>query len=213
MLLTAQPAGVSLSIQWILIPHVGKKVDDYGFCFLYPAKFHPGQVITLETEPPARRSRPDLIFGLIMLLLAVVVWREAGALPPSPYDPLGPGAFPMALSGLLGILSILLIGRVFARRHIGRSETSFVHGVDDARVPLARYLLALGLCTATALYAAMLILTSANFLLLTVPYIAALGIALSRRTPADIATAIAVAVALGIGLDVLFTRILLVTLP
>lgn len=168
----------------------------------------------MNTTPASRKSLPDLIFGLAMLAIAIVVWLEAGELPPSPYDPLGPGAFPKALSGALALLSIVVIGRVAVRKEIGRSETSLVFGVgDDTRVPLRKYFLALGLGLATALYAALLTLTSANFLLVTIAYITVLGIALSRRTRGDVAKALVVGMALGIALDALFTKVLLITLP
>ncbi|MET3794741.1 tripartite tricarboxylate transporter TctB family protein [Aquamicrobium terrae] len=169
---------------------------------------------TPEPEKTPRLDLADLVFGIVMLAGSLVVLLYAMALPPSPYDPLGPGAFPKALSGMLAALSLVLIARVLLRRTVARSETSLVYGVEEGeRVPLARYLLAIVLAAATVAYSALLIFTDLPFLLLTIVYIAALGFVLSGRTPRDLAIAVAVGIGLGLATDLIFTRVLLIELP
>jgi putative tricarboxylic transport membrane protein len=156
---------------------------------------------------------PDLVFGLVVLALAGFVWREAAGLPPSPYDPLGPGSFPRALCIGLGLLSVAMIVRTLMRLTVADAETSFIMGPADGTPGPRRFWLALGLGLATAAYAGLLILADLDFRLVTIVYIAGLGFALSRRRRQDIFTAIAVGVVMGFGLDWLFTGVLAVTLP
>ena len=65
-----------------------------------------------------------------MLILAVagLVWREASALPPAPYDPLGPKAFPIWVSYALAALGLAMLARLLLGRSLGRAAQSMVVG-------------------------------------------------------------------------------------
>jgi hypothetical protein len=164
-------------------------------------------------KPQATLKTPDLVFGLVILAFAGFVWREAAGLPPSPYDPLGPGSFPRALCVGLALVAVAIIVRTLAGLAVADSETSFIMVAGNGEPAPQRPLLAVGLGLATALYAGLLTLADVDFRLITILYITGLGIALSRRRPRDVATAVAVGVVLGFALEFLFTGVLAVTLP
>ena len=67
-----------------------------------------------------------------MLGVSLVAGWEAAKLPPSRFDPLGPGSFPLALAGILGLLSLAALLLSLRGRDIGRAETSMVLGLDES---------------------------------------------------------------------------------
>ena len=40
----------------------------------------------------------EIAYIVVILAVAGIVWREASALPPAPYDPLGPKTLPITVS-------------------------------------------------------------------------------------------------------------------
>lgn len=161
-----------------------------------------------------RTSRTaDALFGGIMLALAVVVFATAWQLPPSLFDPLGPGAFPLLVSGLMGGLALILLGRLALGLATGRSATSIIQGMGAETEHRQRPWLAVGLYLLTVAYALALAFAHIGFLAPTVVYVGVLGFALSGRTRRDALTALAVAVVGGIGTWLLFTRVFLVLWP
>src|SRR6056297_710637 len=51
----------------------------------------------------------ELILGIIFFLLSLIIFFQAGSLPDSSYEPLGPAGFPRIIVLLMGILSFFLI--------------------------------------------------------------------------------------------------------
>lgn len=161
-----------------------------------------------------RLSLANLGFGLITLFMSALVWFEAGKLRPSPYDPLGSGAFPRMVSVGLGILSVILIARVLLGRSVGDSDTSLIAGFDGAETEHRRRpQLALGVLGALVVYICVLSFTSIGFLWATIVFVAVIGFAMSARRPRDAAIALAVGVGVGVGLNFVFSRVLVVALP
>lgn len=155
----------------------------------------------------------DALFGGVMLILAVVVFVTAWQLPPSLFDPLGPGAFPLLVSGLMAMLALIQLGRLALGLATGRSATSIIQGMGGDADHRQRPWLAAGLYMLTVVYALALAYAKVGFLLPTVVYIGILGFALSQRTRKDGLTAIAVAIVGGVGTWYLFTKIFLVLWP
>lgn len=155
----------------------------------------------------------DAIFGVVMLAVAVVVFATAWQLPPSLFDPLGPAAFPLLVSGLMAGLALILLGRLALGLATGRSATSIIQGMGDDPGHRKRPLLAAGLYALTVLYVVALAYARIGFLLPTAVYIGVLGYALSGRSRRDGLVAVAVAAVGGLGTWYLFTRIFLVLWP
>ncbi len=157
----------------------------------------------------------NLGFGVATLVASVLVGWQASLLRPSPYDPLGPGAFPKLVSLLLGVLSIILIARVLLGYDVGASDTSLISGLteDEGQTYQKRPLLALGLLATVVVYTAVLTLTSVGFLPATIVFLAVSGFTMSSRRPRDAAIALAVAGVVGLSVHILFTRILAAVLP
>ena len=155
----------------------------------------------------------DALFAGIMLVLSTVVFVTAWQLPPSLFDPLGPGAFPLLVSGLMAALAIVLLGRLALGLATGRSATSIIKGMGGETEHRLRPWLVAGLYALTVLYALVLAFARIGFLVPTVVYIGVLGFALSQRTRRDGLMAAAVAIAGGFGTWYLFTKIFLVLWP
>jgi hypothetical protein len=71
--------------------------------------------------------------GYVVLILAVagIVWREASALPPAPYDPLGPKSFPIWVSYGLAALGLAMLVRLLFGRALGSAAQAMVVGLED----------------------------------------------------------------------------------
>lgn len=73
-------------------------------------------------ETPAERelkvpaSVADAVVALFMLAFAVALWVGAAAFAPGPWHAQGAGAFPRSISLLLGMCSLLLLGRTLGAR-------------------------------------------------------------------------------------------------
>lgn len=162
-----------------------------------------------------RERRADLGLALVMIVVSAAVWWQASKLAPAPFDPLGPKSFPMWIAGALGLLSVVSVIVILCGRALGRSDTSLILGIGEEaptdytlRPGLA--LIATGL---TVVYVAVLTLTGLGFLWATIAYIAALGWAMSDRTPRHTIIALAIAVIAGFGITYLFTKIFVLDLP
>jgi hypothetical protein len=158
-------------------------------------------------------ARADAAFGLVMLVVAGVVFASAWELPPSLFDPLGPGAFPLMVSGLLGALALVLLGRLALGLSTGRARTSIIQGLGAPQDFRARPWLAVGLYLWTCVYALVLAFAQIGFVAPTVAYLAVLGFALSGRTKREAVTALAVAVVGGVATWLLFSKVFLVIWP
>jgi hypothetical protein len=144
--------------------------------------------------------------GLI-LVVAVVLRQQAASLPPAPYDPLGPGSFPLWVSYGLGILAVAMTIRLFLGRSLGRASHSMVTGLeDDAKHPLSPSTAVLMLIV-SLLYGVALSFRAVPFVAATMVYLFVAGAVLGpleRKRLIGMALFAAVAAAM---LDFLFRRI------
>lgn len=157
----------------------------------------------------------DAIVALVALAVAGATWWEARRLPPAPFDPLGPKTVPIWLCYALGILAVVMLGRLALGLRIGQSTTAMILGVSGGQS--AEYRLRPGLAVFsflwTVAYTAALTFTPVTFLIATIVYLAVLGWAMSDRSRRQTIIALVVAVIGGLAINYTFTRIFVVDLP
>lgn len=170
--------------------------------------------MSVASDGPARERRANLVLAVAMLAVSIGFGWQAAKLPPSRFDPLGPGSFPLALAGLLGALALLALISAWRGRDLGRAETSMVLGVGGGEPAHGRRpWLAVGAFLAIGGYALILGLTGISFFWASAALIATLGAMMSRRTPKDLLIAVAVGLGMSGFLTLLFGRFLLLSLP
>lgn len=167
-----------------------------------------------EPAGSRRERRADAGLALMMLGVSLVAFWQAWQLPPSRFDPLGPGSFPLALAALLGIMSLAALVMALRGRDIGRAEMAMVLGVAGGEGNHRRRpWLAAGTLAALVIYGLVLELTGVGFFWASAVLIAGLGIAMGRHGIRDIVIAVAVGVVMSGLLTWLFGRVLLLALP
>jgi hypothetical protein len=145
----------------------------------------------------SRKARnADVGFSVGVLIVGVVFLVQAWKLPPSRFDPLGPGSFPIAICLLLIVLSGLALVQSLRGKSLGAAETSMILGVGEEGLGRRRPLLALLVLLLAAAYAAALHWVPLGFFWATTAFVFAAGFGMSRRSLK--AAAIALAVALGV---------------
>jgi Tripartite tricarboxylate transporter TctB family len=150
----------------------------------------------------------EVAYVLLILAAAGIVWREASALPPAPYDALGPKAFPIWVSYALAALGLSMLVWLLLGRSLGRAGQAMVVGLDDLmgeheRRPRAAILT---LLLAFA-YAFALSFRSVGFLPATAVYLFLSGAVLGPLERRRLTVLAVFAVAAAVALDLLFRRI------
>lgn len=158
-----------------------------------------------------RHRRADAAFAVVVMAIAALAFTEAQKLPPSRFDPLGAGSFPLAIAGMLFVAAALALVLALAGRGLGRAETALIVGLDEAgrRRPGLAALAFLCVCA----YAAALQWSHVGYFPATAVLIAVLGIAMGPRTPRSLAVALAVGVGVSGTLTLLFGTALRLLLP
>jgi Tripartite tricarboxylate transporter TctB family len=146
-------------------------------------------------------------YVVLILVIAGIVWHEASALPPAPYDALGPKAFPIWVSYALAALGLAMLVRLFAGRSLGRGGQTMVVDLDDVigeheqRPWVAVLTLALAF-----LYALALSFRSVGFLPATAVYLFLSGAVLGPLKRRRLTVLAAFAVVAAVVLDLLFRK-------
>ena len=133
-----------------------------------------------------------------------MTWRAARGLPPAPYDPLGPKAFPIGVSVALAALGLAMLVRLLVGRSLGRAATSMVVGLEAAAGQVQRPWTAAGILVLAFGYAGALSIRGVGFLLATAVYLFLSGVLLGPLEGRRVATVAAFAVAAAFVLDLLF---------
>ena len=81
-------------------------------------------------QPSGTTRTAEIAYIALILAVAGIVWREAGALPPAPYDPLDP-AFPIWVSYGLAALGVAMLARLLFGRSLGRALQALIVGLED----------------------------------------------------------------------------------
>lgn len=160
-----------------------------------------------------KARRADIGFTAVVIVAATAFLYQAWKLPPSRFDPLGPGSFPITICILLILLAGYGLVAALSGRDLGRAETSLIVGMDDEASHRRRPMLAVAVFLATALYALVLQKTELPFWAVTAVYVALVGIAMSQRSRRQVRIAIAVGVGAGIVLTIVFGHLLELVLP
>lgn len=150
------------------------------------------------------RRAAEIVYIVVILAVAVLVWREASALRPAPYDPLGPKSFPIWVSyGLMALAAAMLARLAFGRR-LGLAAQSMVLGLDGK----AEHALRPGVAILTLLlafaYAAALSFRGVPFLPATAVYLFLAGAALGPFERKRLAVLAVFAAAAAVALDLVF---------
>ncbi|NJO23407.1 MAG: tripartite tricarboxylate transporter TctB family protein [Sphingomonadales bacterium] len=150
----------------------------------------------------------EITYVALILAVAGVVWLEAGTLPPAPYDPLGPKAFPTWVSYALASLGFAMLVRLLFGHTIGRARQAMVVGLDDLISEGERrpWTAVLTLILAFA-YACALSSRSIGFLPATAVYLFLAGAALGPLERRRLVVLAVFAVAAAVLLDLLFRRL------
>jgi hypothetical protein len=150
----------------------------------------------------------EIAYIVLILAVAGVVWREASMLPPAPYDPLGPKAFPTWVSYALAALGLAMLVRLLVGRSLGRAGHAMVVGLDDliGEHEPRPWVAVLTLILALA-YALALSFRSVGFLPATAAYLFLSGLALGSLERRRITILGVFAVVAAVTLDLLFRKI------
>lgn len=141
---------------------------------------------------------------MLILVVAAVTWREAHGLPPAPYDPLGPKAFPVGVSVALAALGLAMLVRLLVGRSLGRAATSMVVGLEAAAGHARRPWTAAGILVLAFGYAGALSIRGVGFLPATAVYLFLSGVLLGPLEGRRAAAVAAFAVVAALVLDLLF---------
>ena len=157
---------------------------------------------------PDRLQRiSEVLYICLLLVIAVVLRREAQSLPPAPYDPLGPGSFPLWVSYVLGALALAMAVRLVFGRSLGRASHSMVTGLDGgAEHPLSPWT-AILLLVSSLLYGVALSVRAVPFVAATMVYLFAAGLVLGPVTRKRLISVTLFAIIAAVTLDFLFRRI------
>jgi hypothetical protein len=150
----------------------------------------------------------EIAYVVLILAVAGVVWREASALPPAPYDPLGPKAFPIWVSYGLAALGVAMLVRLLFGRALGRASQALVVGFEDpAGEHVRRPSVAVLTLILAFAYAAALSSRSVAFLPATAAYLFLAGIVLGPFERRRVVGVAAFAVVAAVALDLVFRTI------
>jgi hypothetical protein len=150
----------------------------------------------------------EIAYVALILAVAGVVWREASALPPAPYDSLGPKSFPIWVSYALAALGLAMLARLLFRRSLGRRAQTMVAGLEDVMSKGERRpWVAVATLTLAFAYATALSFRSIGFLPATAVYLFLAGVALGPITRRRVLIVAIFAVLAAILLDLVFRMI------
>ena len=150
----------------------------------------------------------EIAYVALILAVAGIVWRAASALPPAPYDPLGPKTFPIWVSYGLAALGLVMLARLLFGRSLGRAPQAMVVGLEDLEAKHARrpWVAVLILILAFA-YAAGLSFRSVGFLPATAIYLFLSGVVLGPIERRRIVFVAIFAIVAAVALDFVFRTI------
>jgi hypothetical protein len=150
----------------------------------------------------------EIAYIALILAVAGIVWQAASALPPAPYDPLGPKTFPIWVSYGLAALGLAMLVRLLFWRSLGRASQAVVVGLEDIGAEHVRrpWIAVLMLILAFA-YAAGLSFRSVSFLPATAIYLFLCGVVLGPIERRRIVLVAIFAIVAAVTLDLVFRTI------
>lgn len=150
------------------------------------------------------RRTSEIAYIVLLLVAAIVVWREASFLRPAPYDPLGPKSFPIWVSYGLAALAAMMAARLALGKKLGLAAQATVLGLDgEAEHALSPWTAVLTLLLGFS-YAAALSFRGVPFLPATMAYLFLAGAVLGPFERKRLVVLAVFAAAASITLDLLF---------
>ena len=159
-------------------------------------------------QPDRITRTAEIAYVALILVVAAVVWRTASALPPAPYDPLGPKTFPIWVSYGLAALGLAMLVRLLSGRALGSAAQAMVIGLESAAGEhVRRPWVAIAFLVLAFAYATALSLRSIGFLPATAVYLFLSGVLLGPLERKRIAIVAVFAVGAAFALDLVFRTI------
>lgn len=153
-------------------------------------------------DPSSRRAVTEAVFALTMILACGAVYWASLDLPEAVLEPIGPAAFPRAVSVILAVLSLaVLVGALRPRATAAKA----------AVVP--RPWLAAATVALTIVYIGVMELEWLGFRDATIVYLAVLGALLVDFVARRLILVAVIAIVLGIGTHYVFTKLFFIDLP
>ena len=149
----------------------------------------------------------DIGVSAALIVICVAVYWESLSMPPAFYDPIGPAAFPRALSVTICFLSIILIIKAL-RLSSGKS-------IQATRQPAYRLRpdLAVGAAILTGIYVLLLTLRLLSFGVSTTAFLISFIMLLMPFDRRRLLNAIIIALLMGFGGGYIFTHVFYIDLP
>lgn len=161
-----------------------------------------------ESAPNSERAKAvsHIIFNIALLIIAIIMFNNAGGLPSSAWEPIGSGSFPRLILTILAILScIIIIKEIVKLRHTNALASGSV------KAWLWQHRLAFGVLSLFSVYA--LALPFFGFSWSTLPFVLACQFLLGARRPRQLVIAVFIALFMSFGLDALFRHVFAISLP
>ncbi len=150
----------------------------------------------------------DIGVSAFLIVASAAIYVETLDLPPPVYDPIGPAAFPRALSVIIGVLALAVMASAIRGPSLAAAK-------DEGR-PLSyrpRPDLALGSVLLTAGYVALLAFRTFSFAVVTTVYLVVLIMLLFKFERRRLPAAVLLAALVGFGCDYIFTQFFFIDLP
>ncbi|WP_126975845.1 tripartite tricarboxylate transporter TctB family protein [Frigidibacter oleivorans] len=167
----------------------------------------PDGLPTLEAVRQAyERSRDRLLeLGIALLLmgLGIVIAIVAARMPPSRFEPIGPGPVPLILGILLAVMSALAAAQTL-RSLVRMPEGWRLRAPDPHRLVIV---------SAIVVYVAVMQWGVVRYDVLTAAFLLLTGLYLARFDPRQIVPMGAIAVVLAVGIQFVFTQVFVTALP
>jgi hypothetical protein len=159
-------------------------------------------------QPDRITRAAEIAYVVLILAVAAIVWRAASALPPAPYDALGPKSFPIWVSYALATLGLAMLVRLLTGRSLGRAAQAMVVGLEDVmREHGPRPWVAVAILVLAFAYAATFSVRAIGFLPATAVYLFASGLLLGPLARRRILIVALFAVGAALLLDLVFRTI------
>ncbi len=152
-------------------------------------------------------KKREIGVSVALIVMSVAVYWESLSMPPAFYDPIGPAAFPRALSVIICLLSINLIVNAF-RLPSGKSIQAAQQSAYRLRPDLA-----VGSAVLTGVYILLLTLRHLSFAVSTTVYLISFIMLLMPFNRRRLLNAIIIALLMGFGGGYIFTHVFYIDLP
>jgi putative tricarboxylic transport membrane protein len=149
----------------------------------------------------------DIGVSVVLVVLCVAVFWESLSMPPAFYDPIGPAAFPRALSVTIFFLSMVIMLHAF-RMPSGESKQAAQQPTHRLRPDLA-----VASAVLTVVYVLLLTLRLVSFSISTTVYLILFIMLLMRFDLRRLPITIIIAMVMGLGCGYVFMHVFFIDLP